>query len=172
MNKRIAIVSIVLLLVAGVACQAKTGISTSKYNPYFNKGYVGNVGIGSEVYFNSDAGYEVSTSHGYSYGQGTFIGGGAKYANGFEPNSSGAFSGFLEARHSFLDRIVSPFVDCRIGVRVSEFGYLGTVVSGGIGVDICRFSMGISYMHGGGYEYSAKGYVFSNGFRFSVAYAF
>jgi len=57
-------------------------------------------------------------------------------------------------------------------VSKTEFGYFGTVVSGGIGVDICRFSMGISYMHGSGYEYSAKGYVFSNGFRFSVAYAF
>ena len=85
-------------------------------------------------------GVDVTTSHGYSFGNGLWMGAGAGVS------LMGACDGFFipiytEAKYSFMkDEKASPFLDCKLEVMTNtESTY--TLFSPAAGVDINRFSI-------------------------------
>ena len=137
MKKIISAIITAALLMAG-----STQHTDAQTTRTIKKGYAGNVGIGilaKEYPYGS-----ISTTHGYNFGNGWFIGGGAafqsglyprmfnypvpaEYADGKEivntegPNSEqfeGGFllRGYLDVRYAFKSGRVTPFVDIKTGM--------------------------------------------------------
>ncbi len=114
------------------------GFSAMAGNPLAKQGYVGNVSVSVTPVLG--VGVDVLTSHGYSFGNGLWMGGGAGVS------FAGVYDGifipvFTEAKYTFMrERKASPFLDCRFGIMTDvEDTYLQ--VSPSAGVDINRFSI-------------------------------
>ena len=107
-------------------------------NKLSNKGYVGNLSI--TVTPQLEFGVDVMTSHGYSFGNGLWIGGGAgvSYAGYYD----GIFLPiYTEAKFTFMkDMKASPFVDCKFGIMTDTENF-HTLFSPTFGVDINRISV-------------------------------
>ena len=105
-------------------------------------GYVGNVGISVSA---QGPGCDILTSHGYSFGNGLWMGGGTGVS------VSDYYRGiylpiFAETKYSFTpERKVSPFVDCKLGYLVRELNRIYAFASPAVGVDIDRWSVFASY---------------------------
>lgn len=104
---------LVVLLLMGLGVSARNWRS----NVYFKEGYVPNISIGGAASIakggsSQGAALTVSTSHGYSFGQGTYVGGGLEVFTDMSGNDF-AFPLFGEVRHSFIDNVISPFVGMR-----------------------------------------------------------
>lgn len=101
-------------------------------------GYVGNIGL--SVTPQLGLGADVTTSHGYSFGNGLWMGAGAGIS------IASVYDGvyipvYTEVKYSFWkDEKVSPFLDCRFGV-MTDTESLYTMLSPIVGVDINRFSI-------------------------------
>ena len=80
------------------------------------KGYVGSVGGTLSSGASSPIGIGVTTSHGYSFGNGLWMGGGISVECFWDQNPSIPI--FAEAKYSYDLGKVDPFVSCRIGVCV------------------------------------------------------
>lgn len=116
----------------------------------FHKGYRGDVSLGGSIGITKDVrndAFSFSTTHGYSYGDGFFIGAGL----GLNVLTSEGFTipVYATAKYNFLDKELSPFVDCRIGgealVQDGDTG-LAFITSPGLGVDFRRFSFRAAYL--------------------------
>ena len=108
-----------------------------KGNALAQRGYVGNISVSLTPFLGFGA--EFTTSHGYSFGNGLWMGG------GFGVSASSDFGAllplFAEVKYSILhDRKASPFVDCRLGL-ISDFDDTVVLFSPSFGVDIDRFSV-------------------------------
>ena len=107
-------------------------------NKLTNEGYVGNVAV--SVTPQMGFGVDVTTSHGYSFGNGLWMGGGAGVS------IAGGYDGILvpiytEAKYSFMtDKKASPYLDCKFGV-ITDAENLFVMFSPTVGVDINRFSI-------------------------------
>ena len=164
----------------------------------FKKGYHGNVelgagavngGIQQNFILRNYAGNKeqpeeiirLSTVHGYSYGNGLFLGAGIGY-NFALVNSAQYASLFADAKYNVKDASASPFVEGRVGYNFwgeSEGDLGGMLVSLAGGVDTGRISIRV------GYEYSPLKqrnrisnssfvwcYYIMNQFFFSLAFNF
>ena len=123
-------VSLLLLFICGSSAFAGNRLS--------NEGYVGNIGL--SVSPQMGLGVEVTSSHGYSFGNGLWMGG------GLGVSMASAYDGiyipiYTEAKYTFMkDKKVSPFLDCKLGF-MTNLDDLYTLISPGFGVDINRFSV-------------------------------
>jgi len=131
--KRFALI-LVLFLFAGRALAE---------NPLSRTGYVGNVSL-SVTPQPGMVGVDVTTSHGYSFGNGIWMGGGVGAAITFESDGI-LLPIFAEAKYSFMpEKKASPFIDCRVGYMTNfEATYL--FFSPMAGVDINRFSIFVQF---------------------------
>lgn len=142
----LCISTVLLVMLAGTA----NGYAQSRRSVMYDRGYRADVQIGPVWY---DAVIStVSTSHGYSFGNGLYVGGGiGLYIN---PVDKGGYSTryqipvFAEIKYSFLDRTVSPFLDLKAGGFYDyTLGGTGYVIRPSIGVDIWRFSISAGWDH-------------------------
>lgn len=116
-------------------------------NRHFKVGYTANV----ELSATDVTMFHITSSHGYSFGHGLYLGGGAGFgaewgAEGVEGTPHYVPSLFLNARWSALNDTVSPFVDVKalqyidLAEGAARYG-----VSPTVGLDMGRFSLGIGY---------------------------
>ena len=127
-------VSLLLLFICGSSALAGNRLS--------NEGYVGNVGL--SVTPQAGLGVEVTSSHGYSFGNGLWMGGGTGVCFG------GIYGGlcfplYADAKYTFMkEKKASPFVDCKLGF-LTDTEDIYTQISPAVGVDIDRFSISVIY---------------------------
>lgn len=125
--------------------------ASAQRNHSYETGYRGNVAFNSSFGVNRgfvNNSYGLTTSHGYSFGDGTYIGAGTGFSALFLEGL--AIPLFLDAKYNILDWKVSPFVDFRAGLQAvfsSDIEYCGLTMlaSPGIGVDLGRFTVRAGY---------------------------
>lgn len=142
--KRIIAVLFALIMAASLSFAQQSGHS-------FSKGYRGNIslenniGVTKGIFWNS---FAFTTSHGYSFGDGLYIGAGTGVS--LQLTKEVAIPVFIETKYNIVDWKVSPFVDCRLGgegiLDMNGGAGAGLLVSPGIGADFHRFTLRIGYM--------------------------
>ncbi|MGI5847573.1 MAG: hypothetical protein ACOX5T_06075 [Candidatus Cryptobacteroides sp.] len=114
-------------------------------NHLYSEGYKSNVQI-SAMFHDSQMISTLSTSHGYGFGNGLFVGGGTgiiynpTYGNGVKNRIQIPIFG--EVKYSFLNKKVSPFVDLKAGGLFDYSAYgVGYVLKPSVGVDFWKLSL-------------------------------
>ena len=116
---------------------AFAGTSKDRRNLLSDKGYVGNVGVSVSPGFG--VGADLFTSHGYSFGNGLWIGGGTGLS--FPSPYDLFFPLYSEAKYSFnINRKISPFLGAKVGV-MTNFEDSLMILNPVFGFDINRFSI-------------------------------
>lgn len=106
----------------------------------------------------------VESVHGYSFGNGAFLGGGIGLM--VTSNEEVAVPVFLEAKYAFLDSALTPFVSMRGGFRYMDSYNSAVYISPAVGVDIGDFSVSLAYQALSGAVY------FENLLNFTVSWNF
>ena len=108
-----------------------------KGNLLSDKGYVGNVG--ASVSAGLGIGADLFTSHGYTFGNGLWLGGGTGLSF---PSPYDLFLPlYSEAKYSFLvDKKVSPFLSAKVGLMTNFEDFL-MIANPSVGLDLSRFSI-------------------------------
>ena len=123
----------------------------------------------------------IASSHGFSFGNGLYVGGGAgfgaeltKQADTSESswNASYFVPVFADVKYSFMKTLASPFVSLR-GGAIADITNLGvrTFASPAVGLDIARFSLKVGYEYQLGFWGYLDGKHMHN-VRLGVAYTF
>lgn len=160
--KRILIITTIFILALSGAERAN-----AQDSPVYRKGYSGNAELGILA---KDYPYgTLSTTHGYSFGNGWFLGAGASFQSGLYPrmfssslepalDPDGATvcpasldeqyeGGFLlgahfDARYAFRNRKFTPFMDIKTGVTYDlAIEALGSFIQPSVGVAYGRFTL-------------------------------
>ena len=133
MKKIIADVAVIIFSVV-----TATGVSAEeKGNALAEKGYVGNVGMSVTPCLGLGA--DITTSHGYSFGNGLWMGGGLGIS--FTSDYGIFVPVFTEVKYTFMKNDkVSPFLECRLGC-MTDLDKTFMTCTPGFGVDINRFSI-------------------------------
>lgn len=133
-----------------IAASLMTAISLSAKgegkNLYYEKGYLGNVAVGGNVGLSNDFGSRTTllTSHGYSFGNGAFVGLGTGVMMDFAGHCTIPL--FTNFKYSFINNTVSPFIDYKMGGSIYDLSSVNLFVSPSVGVDVGRFSFSIGYI--------------------------
>ena len=128
MKKLLCLLSCCLLLsVAAFAQQHRV----------FEKGYAGNVSVGGM--WSRGIVAEATTSHGYSFGNGLYMGLGAGIHSEIEFSPL-----FADIRYAFGKEVNRPFVGVKLGMAFFNPEYL--FVNPSFGVDFGRVSASLSYV--------------------------
>lgn len=100
----------------------------------------------------------ISTSHGKSFGNGLYAGGGAGFNAIMADEVTYYTPVFANVKYSFINRLASPFVNAKAGglIDITNYG-IRTFINPAFGVDIDRFSIKV------GYEYSLGCWGFGKG---------
>lgn len=112
----------------------------------YEKGYRADIELSAAI---ADQ-YGISSSHGFSFGNGLYIGGGVGFAAELRPEYSSDIvflvPVFADLKYSFINQKCSPFVGIRAGeiLDITQNG-LRAFASPAIGVDISRFSVKVGY---------------------------
>lgn len=114
----------------------------------FEKGYRGNVSLTGNIGVNKgliNNSVELTMSHGYSFGDGMYVGGGVGLNVSF--NNYVGVPVFLDMKYNILDWRLSPYVDCRVGMEVlcDNENELTFMASPGVGFDYRKMSFRIGY---------------------------
>lgn len=145
MKKVITIITAALMMAATATAQTEEG-STAR-NSSYKKGYHFSVELGMGL---SDQ-MSIATSHGYNFGNGFYIGGGAafmeQWTNGFfDGEGSSITPVFAEAKYSLLNTLVSPYIDMRAGAVMDISGKtVRMMIAPSLGFDIACVSVGVGY---------------------------
>ncbi|MBQ3250895.1 MAG: hypothetical protein IJB05_07120 [Bacteroidales bacterium] len=90
----------------------------------------------------------ITSSHGYSFGNGLYVGGGAGFAAEWNGKDEPLYlvPVFADVKYSFINRLASPFVSLKGGAYadITNSG-LRTFANPAVGVDIGRFSIKVGY---------------------------
>lgn len=152
-----------LILTAVAVLFATMGVS-AQGSKAFDKGYRGSVNAGGDISVTKDwpnTSIEFTTSHGYSFGDGMYIGAGI----GLNLEMSGNDVGipvFFDVKYNILDWKLSPYIDCRMGVEFMTYDYMkcGFMASPGMGFDYRDLSLRVGYKCLAGAVNSARGSYF------------
>ncbi len=157
-------------------------------NVGFRTGYRADVELGWD---NSKC-WNISSSHGYSFGNGLYIGGGVGFSaaltkadkNTKSSNTEGAYQPeskwdakyytpmFADVKYSFMRSFVTPFIDLRGGAiaDISDSG-ASLFINPAVGVDIARFSLKVGYEHQLGC-WGSLNHTKANIVKLSIGYTF
>lgn len=112
----------------------------------YRKGYRGDV----EIFCTLPDTWGITSSHGYSFGNGLYVGGGAGFSAEFTPdyksNPTYLVPVFADLKYSFLNNLASPFVNLRTGVYadITNPG-IRYFINPSVGMDIGRFALKVGY---------------------------
>ena len=123
----------------------------------------------------------IASSHGFSFGNGIYVGGGAGFGaeltkqadtSGSSWNASYFVPVFADIKYSFMKTLASPFVSLR-GGAIADITNLGvrTFASPAVGLDIARFSLKVGYEYQLGFWGYLDGKHMHN-VRLGVVYTF
>lgn len=123
----------------------------------------------------------IASSHGFSFGNGLYVGGGAGFGaeltkqadtSGSSWNASYFVPVFADVKYSFMKTLASPFVSLR-GGAIADITNLGvrTFASPAVGLDIARFSLKVGYEYQLGFWGYLDGKHMHN-VRLGVVYTF
>ena len=123
----------------------------------------------------------IASSHGFSFGNGLYVGGGAGFGaeltkqadtSGSSWNASYFVPVFADIKYSFMKTLASPFVSLR-GGAIADITNLGvrTFASPAVGLDIARFSLKVGYEYQLGFWGYLDGKHMHN-VRLGVVYTF
>ncbi len=168
----------ILLFLLLVFASGILTVNAQNKSIYFNKGYRADIQIGTVI--DNTMLYSVTTSHGHSFGNGLYLGGGTGLYFGnsnFKENKFRvSIPVFAEIKYSFLNKLASPFIGAKGG---GFFDYTdsgcGYIIRPYIGVDIWRFSVSVGWDHTrciyGGYD-NSKTRVGNSGISIGLSYNF
>lgn len=119
-------------------------------NYLYNRGYKANIQA-SVLFANNSELSSISSSHGYSFGNGLYLGGGTGIV--YSPlrklnvRNQIIIPFFGEIKYSFLkNAIVSPFVDVVAGGAYNYSSYgTGYLLKPSVGLDVWRFSASVGF---------------------------
>ncbi|MBQ7811117.1 MAG: hypothetical protein IJ394_01010 [Bacteroidales bacterium] len=88
----------------------------------------------------------ITSSHGYSFGNGLYVGGGFGFAAEMSKSTTYLVPVFADVKYSFINKLASPFVSLRAGsyADITNTG-LRAFVNPAVGIDISRFSINVGY---------------------------
>lgn len=145
MKKTLSVLLVMAGLMSAMAMSAK-----GKDNPYFEKGYRGNVelslGGGVGGFFEP----ALTTTHGYVFCKGLFAGLGTGIGLRYDGEGFANIPFYADVRYSPLRNRISPFVDMKFGGAYdSVFESVGLYASPAVGIDIGIWSVFIKYTYRG-----------------------
>ena len=128
--------------VMGVNAQSET---TKDYVNY-ERGYRADIAVSTSV----SEQYTLSTSHGFSFGNGFYLGGGVGFTAetflNFEDAPHYLVPVFADAKYTFLNKRVSPFVSARVGgVFNTEYKMNRMLINPMVGINVRHFTVGLGY---------------------------
>lgn len=138
---------IILMAVALLGMAAATMAQEQNANRHFDKGYTADI----QLHVSAINAFHITSSHGYNFGGGFYLGGGAGFGaewegEGVEGTPHYVPSLFVDARWSMLNKKVSPFVDVKATQYIDlTAGATNYGVTPSVGLDINRFSLGVGY---------------------------
>ena len=157
-----------LVLITIALVFAAISISAQEYGG-FKKGYSANIstGLGISVSKTDPANFvSITTSHGYSFGDGMYVGGGI----GLEPQINGHAARipiYFESKYNIEKSTLSPFVDCRMGCNyIIGYDSIRYFLSPGVGFDYHRLSYRINYICETGGNFKKHAISFTTGINF------
>lgn len=118
----------------------------------------------------------ISSSHGFSFGNGLYVGGGAGFGAEFIPDFNAVptyvVPVFADIKYSFNETIVTPFVSMKGGAiaDITNTG-LRTFANPAVGLDIARFSLRLGYEYQLGFWGHLDG-IHSHKVKIGIAYTF
>jgi hypothetical protein len=146
-------------------------------NPGYHRGYRADI----DLSWAHKSVWGIASSHGFSFGNGLYVGGGAgfgaeltKQADTPESNWNASYfvPVFADIKYSFSKTIVSPFVSLK-GGAVADITNKGirTFANPAVGLDIARFSLKVGYEYQLGFWGYLDGKHMHN-VKLGVAYTF
>ena len=146
-------------------------------NVGYSRGYRADI----ELSWTNKSVWSITSSHGFSFGNGLYVGGGAGFGAELTkqtetPESSWDASYFVpvfaDIKYSFTKTLASPFVSLR-GGAIADITNLGvrTFASPAVGLDIARFSLKVGYEYQLGFWGHLDGKHIHN-VKLGVAYTF
>ena len=146
-------------------------------NPGYHRGYRADI----DLSWAHKSVWGITSSHGFSFGNGLYVGGGAgfgaeltKQADTPESNWNASYfvPVFAYIKYSFMRTLASPFVSLR-GGAIADITNLGvrTFASPAVGLDIARFSLKVGYEYQLGFGGYLDGKHMHN-VKLGVAYIF
>ena len=146
-------------------------------NVGYERGYRADI----ELSYAGKSVWGIASSHGFSFGNGLYVGGGAGFGaeltkqadtSGSSWNASYFVPVFADVKYSFMKTLASPFVSLR-GGAIADITNLGvrTFASPAVGLDIARFSLKVGYEYQLGFWGYLDGKHMHN-VRLGVAYTF
>ena len=146
-------------------------------NVGYNRGYRAEI----ELSWADKSVWGITSSHGFSFGNGLYVGGGAGFGaeltnNTVTPesnwNASYLVPVFADIKYSFLNTLATPFVSLK-GGAVADITNKGirTFANPAVGLDIARFSLKVGYEYQLGFWGHLDGKHMHN-VKLGVAYTF
>ena len=150
---------------------------TYMINVGYNRGYRADI----ELSWADKSVWGITSSHGFSFGNGLYVGGGAgfgaeltKKAKTPESNWNASYfvPVFADIKYSFLNTLATPFVSLK-GGAVADITNKGirTFANPAVGLDIARFSLKVGYEYQLGFWGHLDGKHMHN-VKLGVAYTF
>ena len=150
---------------------------TYMINVGYNRGYRADI----ELSWADKSVWGITSSHGFSFGNGLYVGGGAgfgaeltKKAKTPESNWNASYfvPVFADIKYSFLNTLATPFVSLK-GGAVADITNKGirTFANPAVGLDIARFSLKVGYEYQLGFWGHLDGEHIHN-IKLGVAYTF
>ena len=146
-------------------------------NVGYNRGYRADI----ELSWANKSVWGITSSHGFSFGNGLYVGGGAgfgaeltKQADTPESNRNASYfvPVFADIKYSFSKTLAAPFVSLK-GGAIADITNKGirTVANPAVGLDIARFSLKVGYEYQLGFWGYLDGKHMHN-VKLGVAYTF
>ena len=146
-------------------------------NVGYDRGYRADI----ELSWANKSVWGISSSHGFSFGNGLYVGGGAGFGAELTKNTDTSESNwnasyfvpvFADIKYSFSKRLAAPFVSLK-GGAIADITNKGirTFANPAVGLDIARFSLKVGYEYQLGFWGHLDGKHMHN-VKLGVAYTF
>jgi hypothetical protein len=112
----------------------------------YERGYHADIAVSTSI----SEQYTISTSHGFSFGNGLYVGGGVGFTAetflNFEDAPHYLVPLFADVKYTFLNKRVSPFVSARVGgVFNTEYKMNRMLINPMVGINVRHFTVGLGY---------------------------
>ncbi|MBQ2435734.1 MAG: hypothetical protein II269_06345 [Bacteroidaceae bacterium] len=112
----------------------------------YERGYRADIAVSTSI----SEQYTLSTSHGFSFGNGLYVGGGVGFTAetflNFEDAPHYLVPLFADVKYTFLNKRVSPFVSARVGgVFNTEYKMNRMLINPMVGINVRHFTIGLGY---------------------------